>query len=81
MNIEALYKVGDRVRATKTITESGKGPGREDAKRLDPDWIHARAGELGTVEHVDYPLTWPTVRFDRTGTATIVHHSEIEAVS
>jgi hypothetical protein len=57
-------------------------------------YVHAEPGELGTVVETDFPQeildqdtgevasldTVPTVRFDRTGTATIVGPDEIELV-
>lgn len=75
------YKVGQRVKATRQITEGGHGvPGNPDAKDLDDKgWIHAEKDEEGFVEYVD-DKTRPTVRFDRTGTSTVVGASEIEAV-
>ena len=75
-------KVGNTVRAIKRITEGGgKGnPGDPDAKFPDRNYIHAEPGELGTIEHLeeDKSGSYPTVRFKRTGTSTIVHDSEIE---
>lgn len=76
---EALT-VGTLVRALRTITESGDGDG--DPKAIFPadNYIHALEGDLGCVVHAadlarDTP---PTVRFASTGTATIVHESEID---
>lgn len=74
--VEVKWVTGDRVKAIKQITESGKLPGNPNAKSLDPDWIHAEAGELGTVVHDLADL--PTIRFDRTRTATIVRDDEIK---
>lgn len=67
---------GERVKAVVQITESGETPGNVNAKPLDADWIHA--GDSGTVEHW-HEGVWPTVRFDRTGTASCVMDKEIEA--
>lgn len=73
------WDVGDRVKAVKQITESGKLPGNPEADPLDCDGIHAEAGEFGTVAHWHEGIL-PTVRFDRTGTATMVRDDEIELV-
>lgn len=70
---------GQRVRAVGVITESGKEPDRTAKDLHNPGWVHAEAGELGTVELVDAGNgNIATVRFDRTGTATIVLDKEIE---
>lgn len=79
------FHVGQRVRATRTVTESGEpvppgpmptfaGPG------YAPHHVHARPGDLGTVETVDAD-GHPTVRFDRTGSATIVGDAEVEPLA
>jgi len=66
----------------------------DNGGRFFPGYVHAEPGELGTVVETDYPEdvkdletgeitgrdTIPTVRFDRTGTATIVGEDEIELV-
>lgn len=71
---------------SKTIQDNGR--------RFFPGYVHAEMGELGTVVETDYPRemtdpdtgevttenTVPTVRFDRTNTATIVGSNEIELV-
>jgi hypothetical protein len=71
---------------SKTIKDNGG--------HFFPGYVHAEPGELGTVVGTDYPEdvedpetgevtkrdTVPTVRFDRTGTATIVGCDEIELV-
>lgn len=68
-----LGMVGSRVRALVWVTESGDGRGSLGAKFPDPDYVHAKPGELGTIVCVDpEPDGTPTVRWDRTGTATIV---------
>lgn len=80
-----MWDVGQRVRATRIVTEGGRGyPGDPGVKMNDPypcnlHYIHALAGELGVVEFVDEHGN-PDVRFDRTGTATIVGDDEIELV-
>lgn len=67
--------VGTRVKAGKQITEGGVD-GDESAKFPAPNYIHAKPGDLGTVESIDNDGD-PTVRFDRTRTATIVGRHEI----
>ena len=76
-------KVGDRVTATHQITEAGgEVVGDPNAVFPAPNYIHAEDGELGTVEHCEAgPNGEPTVRFDRTRTATIVAHREIAVES
>jgi hypothetical protein len=90
------YVRGARVRALKVVTEGGGNTPDRTLTRLDPgpNYVHAEIGELGTVVETDYPQeiadqdtgevsfvdTIPTVRFDRTGTATIVREDEIELV-
>lgn len=70
---------GQFVRATHTITEGGTGyQGRDAASFPQPEYIHARAGDIGRVELIDDDT--PTVRFERTGTATVVGDLEIEEV-
>lgn len=64
-----IYKVGQKVRAVDIIYD------RNDGSPDDP--VRATAGDLGTVEHVDEE-GYPTVRFERTGGATIVHPDEIK---
>lgn len=71
-------EVGTEVVATKTIVESGTDAlGDAGAKPLAPNWIHATAGDKGKIEDFNADMI-PTVRFERTGTATIVDWSEIE---
>lgn len=62
------WKIGERVRALGHITDTG-APN-------DP-WVHAERGDTGTVEHVTSD-GYATVRFDRTGSATLVEHHEIQ---
>lgn len=71
------WKVGQRVRATRKVTESGDPNGHWSARFPDPMYIHACKGDFGTVEHVNDEGT-PDVRFDRTGTSTIVGDDEVE---
>lgn len=73
---EPLVKVGDKVVAEQTITEAGGHPGDTSAKFPSPRYIHATEGDIGVVEHVNEEGL-PTVRFERTGTATIVGWGEV----
>lgn len=73
---EPVVKVGDKVVAESTITEGGEYPGDTSAKFPAPRYIHAVEGDIGVVEHVD-EAGLPTVRFERTGTATIVGWGEV----
>lgn len=74
---EPVVKVGDRVVAEGRITEGGAGhPGKESAKFPDPHYIHAEEGDIGVVSGVNDDGL-PTVRFERTGTATIVGWGEV----
>lgn len=68
-------KVGDRVKAACIVTEDGTGVGDESAKFPAPNYIHARKGEYGTIVFVEHGQ--PTVRFDRTRTATLVGNDEV----
>lgn len=70
------FIVGQRVIATQQIVE-GIPPGNPDAKFPAHDYIHAEKRDEGVVEHVDHDGT-PTVRFARTGTATIVRPHEVK---
>jgi hypothetical protein len=71
-----MFKVGQKVQAMGTITENG-GPADEAAEFPAGGYIHARVGDMGVVLHLnDEGL--PTVRFEHTGTATIVGTSEVK---
>lgn len=70
--------VGTRVVALKEITEGGL-VGDESATYPHPRYIHAIDGDEGTVEAVKRD-GFMTVRFDRTGTATIVAYHEIRVL-
>lgn len=70
------FIVGQRVVATTQIVE-GIAPGNPKAVFPAYDYIHAEKHDEGVVEHVDGDGT-PTVRFARTGTATIVGHHEVK---
>ena len=83
-------KEGDRVVATRIVTEGGctcyfKGTECDcvfdrSAEFPDYDYIHAEEGEEGVIENIDdcNGDLLPTVRFDRTGTATLVGWDEIK---
>lgn len=76
------YKLGMRVKSIDIITEGGDGEAPDfDAKTFvgNPGFVHAEPGDMGTVEYVDDDGC-PTIRFDKTGTATIVGDYEIEVV-
>ncbi len=68
------YLLHALVTATDTVTESG-GAGLPAAQFPAPAYIHANPGEAGEVVGVDDGV--PTVRFFRTGTATIVGADEV----
>ncbi len=72
------YDVGNNVIAKVRITEAGGDYlGDKEAEFPDPQYIHAEPGEIGIIEYIDSDHE-PTVRFERTGTATIVGAHEIE---
>lgn len=64
------WKLGERVKAKGRITDTGIP---------DDEWVHAEEGDTGTIEYVD-EAGYPTVRFDRLGSATVVGHHEIKRV-
>lgn len=72
---------GQRVRATCQVTEDGSSTGDpaklfiNDDGTSNPDYVHAEPGDEGVVESIDDGV--PFVKFDRTGTATIVSAGEI----
>ena len=68
--------IGTQVKAKQQITESGLRPGDATDTFPDPSYIHAEIGETGTVVHTDN--VGNTVRWDRTGTATICWPEEYE---
>ncbi len=75
-----MYQIGQRVVALKEITESGDGPGSKTAVFSEDNYIHAVKGDVGEIISVDLVgrKVLPTVRFDRTGTATLVFPDEVE---
>ena len=66
--------------ATRQVTESGKGLGDPEAMFPSPMYIHAETGESGVVVGLD-PACGVTVRFNRTGTATLVGLDEVALAS
>lgn len=75
---ETKFNVGDKVRALEQIVEDGSTRGNPDAKFPEHEYIHAEEDELGVIVGVDDGMAM--VRFDRTGTATVVADTEIELV-
>jgi hypothetical protein len=73
---DSVYQIGQNVLAVGTITEDGESQGSEDAEFPDGNYIHAITGDRGEVLHLNEECL-PTVRFERTGTATIVGLDEI----
>lgn len=72
------FSLGALITATKVITEGGDEPGNDNAKYPARDYIHAYPGDLGIIIHIRKSDMMPTVRFLRTGTATIVMNFEIK---
>ena len=72
------YTIGQKVRAKGTVTEDGTGDGDPNAKFPAGNYIHATDGEEGEVVHTKPDGTEATVRFARSGTATLVADSEIK---
>lgn len=80
IDVAPTYEKGDKVVARHEVTERGIGTiGDPDAAFPDAAYIHAVEGDRGTVVHVNVD-GYPTVRFERTGTATIVHPDEVKHV-
>ena len=77
-------RIGDKVVAKEVITEGGSNTPDPKARYPDYDYIHAEKGDVGIVEYIDdstidhFGVALPTVRFEKTGTATIVHLDEIK---
>jgi hypothetical protein len=79
----SLLRKGTRVRATRRIVENDTEPDKT-ASPCEGGWVHALPGDVGTVEDETVTvdgLEFPTVRFDRTRTATAVFLYEIEVIS
>ena len=74
-----MYQIGQRVVATREITESGDGPGSNNAIFPEHNYIHAIEGDIGEVVDIDRRGgSWlATVLFDRTGTSTLVFPDEV----
>lgn len=69
------WKVGDKVEAVvRIVVEQLVG------KRIKPDHVTATPGDKGKVEYVDDDGV-PTVRFQRTGYATIVGDNEVKLIA
>jgi hypothetical protein len=72
------YNLGNTVIAKIRITEAGGDYlGDIEAEFPDPQYIHAEPGDVGIIEYIDSDHE-PTVRFKKTGTATVVGPHEIE---
>ena len=71
-----MYEVGQTVLAMATITEDGDSEGSPEAEYPAGNYIHAVVGDSGEGLHLNDDGL-PTVRFERTGTATIVGLDEI----
>lgn len=71
--------LGEAVVAASRVVEDGVSEGREGARFPEHDYIHAEPGDSGFVVGVDDGVA--TVRFHRTGTATIVADSEVMLAS
>lgn len=69
------FRVGQRVVAKCTITESGNSTPDPDAEYPEENYIHARKGDFGEVEHAESDRA--CVRFERTGTACLVDSMEV----
>lgn len=73
---EYPYFEGARVVALCTVTDSGYAPG--DPEAPENDTVAAEEGDTGTIELIDAGNhCLPTVRFHKTGHATIVTEDEI----
>jgi hypothetical protein len=73
-------KVGQRVRARRRIIESDCRADTK-ARRCEDGWVHAERGDEGEIIFVSEEDNLPTVRFHRTGTATLVFPKEISLLS
>jgi hypothetical protein len=71
--------VNDKVRAACRIVEDGTKQGKKGLPFPNPEYIHAEEGDEGVVEYVS-GAGIPTVRFNRTGTATVVAPEEVDYV-
>jgi len=73
------YHKGMKVIAVTTITE-GSEYENPNAKIGENGYIYAKPCDIGTVEYVDQDGC-PTVRFDKTGSATIVGDYEVTVLN
>ena len=64
-------RIGDKVVALCDIVEDG-------FPKKGTKHVHASAGDTGNIIYTDPKHGFPTVRFDNTGTATIVFPDEIK---
>jgi hypothetical protein len=71
------FRINDFIEATRQITEGGNIKGRIDVSFPDPAYIHAEKGETGRVIHIT-KAGMPTIRFERTGSITIVGKTEVK---
>lgn len=76
MDFDPEFHVGEPVIAVDVITECGNEGVDPDAGPCEPGWLHAEPGDRGWVEYVD-ASGYPTVRFERTRTATVVFPFEV----
>jgi hypothetical protein len=80
LNTTRPVELGQRVKAVRVITECGAGDGNPQAEFPHNDYIHALIDETGVVENIEDDGEVLDVRFDKTGTATIVGHTEVVLV-
>jgi len=76
------WREGQLVTARCRIVEDDVEPDA-DAGPCEPGWVHSEPGDLGRVidaEVFDDGACLPTVRFERTGTATLCGPREIALV-
>ena len=83
----SVIKVGSRVRALVRLTEEDVDPD-PSADECEPGWLHAEPGDCGEVLDVrnisavgdddGEPEVGITVRFDKSGTATMCFLEEVE---
>jgi len=78
-----MLEIGTRVIATRRIVEEDVPPD-ELAEPYDPGWVHAEKGDPGEVVGIDPVIGGAeeveiavTVRFDKSGTATLVFREEV----
>lgn len=82
-----IIEVGSTVRATVPVVEGDIDPCPEAAE-LEAGWVHAQPGDIGKVEFIEWVRSIDgtdeaagiTVRFDRSGTASMLFAEELELV-